>query len=485
MASTHVQSGKGAEPHLVRGISLRSATALNMIDMIGVGPFITIPLIIQAMGGPQAMLGWIIGAGFALCDGLVWAELGAAMPGQGGSYHYLSEIYGPGRWGKFFSFLFVWQLVFSAPLVIASGCIGLALYATFLWPSLDHPIFKMGSVFTFSHATVLAMGACLLALLLAYRQIRWIGRLSQWLWVGALGTLGWVIFAGITHFNPALAFDFPAHAFTFGSGFFLGLGSAMVIAFYDYSGYENSNYMAGEVVRPEWTLPRAIVISIALVALLDVVMNISVIGVVPWRTMLAGSSHSVQNYVISEFMRRIYGSGAAQLVTILILWTAFASVFSLLLGYSRVLFAAARDGNFFPSFSRLHPRGGFPWVALLTLGLVSTAFCLFRLDQVIAALITIRILLQYFMQAVGVVVLRIKRPDLHRPFRMWFYPLPVVIAVVGYFFLLFAPAGALDQLAGGGLVMLSGAALFLIRARRQRDWPFGPPAPSPVDAPHA
>ena len=112
---------------LIRGIGVSSATALNMIDMIGVGPFITIPLIVGAMGGPQAMMGWILGAIFAMCDGLVWAELGAAMPRSGGSYNYLREIYGPRRLGRLISFLFIWQLSFSAPLSVASGAIGLVL----------------------------------------------------------------------------------------------------------------------------------------------------------------------------------------------------------------------------------------------------------------------------------------------------------------------------------------------------------------------
>src|SRR6185369_10583685 len=105
---------------LIRGVGLSSATTLNMIDMIGVGPFITLPLIVGAMGGPQAMLGWVLGALLAVCDGLVWAELGAAMPGSGGSYRYLKEIYGPQKLGRLISFLFIWQLSFSAPLSIAS-----------------------------------------------------------------------------------------------------------------------------------------------------------------------------------------------------------------------------------------------------------------------------------------------------------------------------------------------------------------------------
>src|SRR3974377_1079512 len=125
-------------PQLIRGMGLGSATALNMLDMIGVGPFITMPLIIAAMGGPQAMLGWIFGAVFALCDGLVWAELGAAMPGSGGSYRYLQQIYGSDKLGRLISFLFIWQLSFSAPLSIASGCLGLAGSAAYFWPGLEH-----------------------------------------------------------------------------------------------------------------------------------------------------------------------------------------------------------------------------------------------------------------------------------------------------------------------------------------------------------
>jgi amino acid transporter len=138
--STAEPDGTERDPQLIRGIGLGGATMLNMIDMIGVGPFITLPLIIAAMAGPQAILGWIFGAALVMCDGLVWAELGAAMPGSGGSYRYLNEIYGRGRLGRLMSFLFVWQLTFSAPLSIASGCIGFAMYAVYAFPVLDHTI---------------------------------------------------------------------------------------------------------------------------------------------------------------------------------------------------------------------------------------------------------------------------------------------------------------------------------------------------------
>jgi APA family basic amino acid/polyamine antiporter len=444
-----------------RGLSLRGALALNLIDMIGVGPFITLPLIVAAMGGPQAMLGWLLGAALALCDGLVWAELGAALPGEGGTYHYLSEIFGRERWGKLLSFLFVWQLLFSAPLTIASGCIGLALYAAYWWPALQGG-FGIG---------LAAAACCLLALWLAYQRIGWINRVSQWLWAGVAVTVGWVIFAGATHFHAARAFDFPPHAFALSAGFFLGLGSAMGIATYDYWGYENANYLAGEVVRPERTLPRAVLGSIGIVAALYLAMNVTVLGVVPWRTLLAGAAGDAQAHVISTMMLRIYGPGAARVATLLIVWTAFASVFSLMLGYSRVLYAAAAGGNFFRGFARLHPKHRFPSRALLALGLVAAAFCFLRLDEVIAALVAIRVLLQYLLQAIGLIVLRKRQPDLKRPFRMPLYPLPALAAIAGFLFLLLGPAGAARQLAWGGAVLAAGVAVFAARARRTRTWP--------------
>ncbi len=194
---------------LIRGVALGSATALNMIDMIGVGPFVTIPLIVGAMGGPQAMLGWVVGALFAVCDGLVWAELGAAMPGSGGSYGYLKEIYGPNKLGRLVSFLFIWQLSFSAPLSIASGSIGGASYASYFWPVLDQQFASRNWILQIpllgplqfrwlvSGGTFVAIGLVILAAMLLYRKITAIGWMSKLLLFGVMGTIGWIIFAGL------------------------------------------------------------------------------------------------------------------------------------------------------------------------------------------------------------------------------------------------------------------------------------------------
>jgi APA family basic amino acid/polyamine antiporter len=479
-------------PTLIRGVGLGSATALNMIDMIGVGPFITIPLIVGAMGGPQAMLGWILGAIFAMCDGLVWAELGAAMPRSGGSYGYLREIYGPNRLGRLISFLFIWQLSFSAPLSIASGSIGLAGYASYFWPGLEKQYLAnhwsvslplLGTLqvrWLVSGATFVAIGMVVIATALLYRKITSIGWISKFLLAGVIGTMSWIIIAGLSHFNASQAFSFPAGAFRLSQNFFLGLGSAMLIATYDYWGYYNVAFLGDEVKEPAKTIPRAVLLSIFLVGCLYVVMNISILGVVPWQEIQAGQNNSGL-YVVSIFMRKLYGPWAANLATGLVIWTAFASVFSLMLGYSRVPYAAALDGNYFKAFARVHIEGRFPYVSLLALAGIAVLFCFLSLADVIAGLVVIRITLQFLVQAIGLIVLRVRRPDLPRPFRMWLYPLPALAASVGFLFVLISRTNSLSQIRYALLILISGVSIYLVRAWRQNEWPFGDHVSAPAD----
>src|SRR5438477_1826695 len=467
----------GGSPGLIRGMGLGSATALNMIDMIGVGPFITMPLVVAAVGGPQALLGWVAGALLAVCDGLVTAELGAALPGSGGSYRYLSEIYGPQKLGRLMSFLFIWQLTFSAPLSIASGGIGLAQYATYILPGLGHetkvtlPILGTVEINAIPVALV-AIAVVGLAVFLLYRRITLIERLSKFLWVGVMLTILWVIFAGVTHFDPKIAFDFPTGAFTIRPEFFTGLGAALLVSVYDYWGYYNVCFFGGEVKNPGRTIPRAVLLSILFVAIIYIVMNISILGVIPWREFAGTANTPAQRYVISSFMERLYGPRAGLVATALIMWTAFASVFSLLLGYSRVPFAAARDGNYFRIFARVHPRHRFPYVSLLVMGGIAALFCFFRLADVIAALVVIRILVQFLAQIVGVMVLRVRRPDLPRPFRMWLYPLPALVALGGFIYVLISRKNFLREIRYAAVLVFVVLAIYFIRARMRGEWPF-------------
>ncbi|HVM91772.1 MAG TPA: APC family permease [Terriglobales bacterium] len=469
---------------LERGISLSSATALNMIDMIGVGPFITIPLIVSAMGGPQAMLGWVLGAFLAICDGLVWAELGAALPGSGGSYRYLKEIYGPQSLGRLISFLFIWQLSFSAPLSIASGAIGLSQYAAFFFPSLEHiwstrtgtltlPVIgSLQLTWVLMPATLLAIGVCALTAFLLYRRITAISRLTKLLWLGVMGTIGWIIFTGLTHFHAQQVFDVPPGAFSFSRDFFHGLGAAMLIAAYDIGGYYNVCFLGDEVKEPEKNIPRALLLSILAVAGLYIVMNVSILGVIPWRELAQAGAANSKLYVVSTMMQRVYGHGAASVISVLVMWTAFASVFSLTLGYSRVPYAAALDGNYFRVFGRVHPKHHIPYVSVLALAGVAALFCFLRLADLIASLIVIRIVLQFLVQSIGVIVLRVRRPDLPRPFRMWLYPLPALIAALSFIFILISRPNFMREVRYAAVVLIVGLAIYLVRASRLREWPW-------------
>jgi basic amino acid/polyamine antiporter, APA family len=472
-----------AESKLVRGVGLGGATALNMIDMIGVGPFITIPLIISAMGGPQAMIGWIIGALLAMCDGMVWAELGAAMPGSGGSYRYLKEIYGP-RWGKLFSFLFIWQLSFSAPLSIASGCLGLALYAGYIFPGIQTSVVLKPIVFSVpyfdsleiqlpgSAATAVAIGALMLAIFLLYRRIVSVEKISKLLWIGVMGTIAWVIFAGVTHFDAARAFSFPPHAFVLDRAFFAGLGSALLVATYDYWGYYNVCFFGDEVKEPTRNIPRALIYSIIAVGAIYIVMNTAILGVIPWQEMQTAAKDQSRFYIVSTMMERLYGHTAGVIASALIMWTAFASVFSLLLGYSRVPYAAAEDGNYFRVFAKVHPEHRIPHVSLLILGGITVIFCFFKLADVIAALVVIRIIVQFLVQTVGLLLLRWRRPDAPRPFKMWAYPIPALLATFAFVYVLFGRENFMKEVRYALVIIGLGLMTFAIRAWRVREWPF-------------
>jgi amino acid transporter len=453
-----VRNANGEEK-LVRGLGLKEATALNMIDMVGIGPFITIPLILAAMGGPQAMLGWLVGAVLALSDGLVWAELGAAMPHAGGTYVFLREAFGPRRWGRLLSFLFIWQMLFRAPLSMASGLIGFADYADYLLPGL---VASDGGR-TLAHRLV-AGGVGLVIIFLLYRRITTIGRISLYLWVVVFGTIAWIIFGGLTHFDATAVRDFPRGGFDFWTvAFWAGLGNATLIAVYDYLGYQNVCYLGAEIRQPERVIPRAIIISILSIAALYLVMNVSLISVIPWREAMESK------YIVSAFMERLYGVRAAQGVTVLILVAAFASVWSLMLGYSRIPYAAALDGGFFRVFARVHPEQRFPHVSLLAVGGVTVAFSLlFKLLAVIKALMAIRILIEFVAQAVAVLVLH--RAGAQFPFRMWFYPLPALTAILLWVGL-FVATGERFILIGLG-VLAAGVGVYLLRARVLGEFPF-------------
>ncbi len=437
-------------------MGLWGATSANMLNMIGVGPFITIPLALAAMGGPQAMLGWIVGALIAICDGMVWAELGAAMPDSGGPYYYLLEAFGPRSFGRLMSFLFLWQAVLIGPISIASGAVGFAQYASYLVPWLTSWEMK-----------ALAALVCLINTVLLYRDIKSISVLSIAMWSVVMAAFVWILFGGVTHFHPAVAFHFPPGAFHLSHAFFAGLASATLIAMYDYGGYYNVCLFGEEVRQPARVIPRSILLSIFVIGLLYLTMNISIISVVPYQQAIHSKA------IVAEFVDSIYGHTAANIVTLLILWAAFGSVFAILLGYSRIPYGGAVDGRFFSPFARLHPTKRFPAFSVVAMGLGATVCCcILELEQLIKSMIVIQIMIQFAAQCVAVILLRKWRSDIRRPYNMPLYPLPALIALGGWIFIL-VPSGW-QYIAWGFVLIIFGTIAYLLKARKSQEWPFEP-----------
>jgi amino acid transporter len=442
---------------LERRLNLLQAVSVNMSLMVGIGPFITIPALVATMGGPQSMIGWVLGAAVALADGMVWSELASAFPGSGGTYHFYDAVYANSRAVRLLKFLFVWQFLFSGPLEVATGAIGLAEYLGYFYPTLALPAWRWGAVFpSFSGQVVwgqlAAMGVMATVTCFAYRRIAVAGRLMVGLWIGMLFTVTWVIVTGLTHFDAALAFDFPEWTWGKGGLTSAGLGMALAIAMYNFFGYYQICYLGDEVANPSQTIPRSILISVAVIAVVYLVMNVAILGVLPWREVVASK------YIASDLMLRVHGSRAAALVTAMIVWTALASVYSALLGYSRIPYASARAGHFFQAFAQTHPTGNFPHRSLLLISGIATLACLANLSTVIQALVTSRILIQFVGQIVTVFYLRrtVKGPV--STYRMPLYPLPALIALAGWLFVFCTSEQVV--LAYGLLSLLAGVAAF-------------------------
>lgn len=419
-------------PHHGKRLGLLQAVSVNMAMMVGVGPFITMPLFVAKMGGPHALAAWLIGAIVAVCDGMVWAELAGAFPGAGGTFHFYDEAYGRKTVGRLAKFLFVWQFLFSAPLELASGALGFALYLGYLVPGLDTVVTVVPWTIKAHHLVAVAVMVSVLAL--AWRDVKAAGQLMVVLWLGMLVTVGLMIAGCASQADSGLIStasgqfrDAVGAAFAGDFRLWLGIGGALAIAMYDFLGYYQVCYMGEEVERPARTIPRSILISVLLIGTLYFCMNMSLFAVMPWQD-VAASEH-----IASDAFERLYGGWAGQAMAGLILWTSLAATYSAILGYSRVPYAAARTGHFFRAFADLHPRHAFPHKSLLFLGFIGSLACLANLEAVIAALLTSRIVIQFLGQIVTVFHVR-RTPELRArmTFRMPLFPIPPLIAFVGW-----------------------------------------------------
>jgi amino acid transporter len=438
---------------LERGLDPFGAISANVLNMVGVGPFLTIPLALSAMGGPQAIVGWVLGAFLCLCDGMVWAELGSAMPSSGGSYYYLQQAFGPKSVGLPMSFIFLWQTLLIGPLSIASGAVGFSDYISFIYPRLTH-----------YELVITAVAVCLVNTYLLYRNIRSIDRLTIAITTIVIATCCSVILSGIRHFRASMAFDFTPGAFHMSHAFWAGLGATTLIAVYDYGGYNNVCLLGGEVEQPRKNIPRAVIYSICIVAVLYLLMNISIVGSLDWRVAQYSKA------IAADFMQAVYGRWAGLFISVLVLVVSFGAVFANMLGYSRIPYAAAADGHFFPAFARLDSSGGFPTISLLFMGVFSAVACLLSLTELIKVLIVVQAVFQFAAQCIAVELIRRQHPRATGNYRMPLYPLPALIALIGWIYI--AVSSGMHYLVIGLGMVAAGFGVYLIKAKREQEWPF-------------
>jgi amino acid transporter len=412
-----------------------------MIDMVGIGPFVVIPMVIGFFNSPLFFWAWILGSVIALIDGMIWSELGAKYPLAGGTYNFHRVAFGE-KGGRLMSFLFVWQTSIQAPLVVASGAIGFSQYLRYLLP-VDYVQQKMVSVFII-----------LLLVILLYKKIESIGRISVILWAVTITTILWIIIGGLTHKQVNYSF-WPDDTHDFlKATFWVALGHAGIKTIYSYLGYYNVCHLGSEIKTPGKNIPRSIFISVIGISILYMGLNWSIATVIPWQEAQS------YDFIVSIFFEKIYGAIPARIATALILWIAFASLFAVLLGYSRVPYAAATDGNFFRVFAKLHPAKNFPHVSLLFIAGLAIVFTLsFSLKQTITAILAMRILVQFIGQAVGVVLLRKRFGSASLPFKMWLYPLPVILSIIVWLYL-FVSTGWFAL--WGSLITITGVVLYFV-----------------------
>ncbi len=441
-----------SEQHLSRKISLLQATAINMIDMVGIGPFVVISLIAQTLNGPYFLYAWIAGAFLSVVDGMAWSELGATFPLAGGSYNFLKEGFGK-KGGKLMSFLFVWQTMIQAPLVIASAAIGFAQYLTYIVP--------LNTI----ESKMVSGAVVLLIVFLLYRKIETIGKISVMLWIGVFVIMGWIIIGAFMHGNFLAPIKHINDGLHFNWTFVSALGFASVKSVYSYLGYYNVCHLGGEIINPEKNIPRSMFISIAAICFLYLMMNISVASVLPLHTI------EKSNFVVSEYIHVIAGPTAAIIATGIILWVAFASVFSATLGYSRIPYAAAKDGAFFSVFAKLHPTKNFPYISLLVLGAVAFVFSLlFRLSEVITAILAMRILVQFVGQSIGLLLLHKRKGKSFFKWRMPLFPIPVILAICLWLYIFYSTDVKMMLIAG--IIILAGIITYVIKSKYRNQPPF-------------
>jgi fructoselysine transporter len=426
---------------LKRELSLTHATVLNMIDMVGIGPFVALPIILIAFPGKFSLIPWLIGAALALGDGLVWSELGAAWPKAGGSYIFLQKLF-RGKPGKVMSFLYVVQTTLHTPLVITSACIGFVNYLRYF------------EDLSFIQGKMVMIGIVLMIVFFLYRKVIDVGKIGIALSIIVVTLLLWTIITGAIAFDTNIYLANSATPNKLGSiwsiGFWYLAGNASTKAIYSYLGYYNVCHIGSEIKNPVKNIPRSIMLSVVGIAILYISMQFVISGAVEQKVI---TSENVP--LISMLFQKVYGTQVATIATIMLLVVAFSSLFALLLGYSRIIWAAANEGMHFKVFAHLHPTKNFPDYALLIFGGIAIIFCMIfnKASDVFKFIVVTRIFIQFIPQSIGVILMRINKRQAELPYKMALFPFLIIISILIWLYV-FISSGIQYSLFGLGVIGL-------------------------------
>lgn len=429
-----------------RELSLKYATILNIIDMVGIGPFVTLPIIMLVFPGQWSIVPWIIGAIISLLDGFIWSELGSRWPKAGGSYVFLQKIY-TSKFGRFFAFLYSLQTSLHLPFVLTSACLGLINYLRYLIP-LDYWQGKF-----------IMIAMIVIIIFLLYRNILKIGKIGYWLSFFVFGMLLFTIFTGFISFDANTLHQntqsFKPLGEFWSFAFWFAMGNATTKTVYSFLGYYNVCHIGSEIKSPEKNIPKSIMISIIVIAVLYLAMQFSVSGAIPqsWIT-----DENVP--VVSLLMEKVYGRSVAVGTSFVIIIIAISSLFALFLGYSRIIYTSATEGFHFKFLTHLHPKHHFPDYILLFFGAIAIVFC-FIFDQpsdVFKFIVVSRIFIQFIPQAIGIIYMRMNKVDYEGLFKMPLFP---IISVISWLFIFFT-TGLKYSIFGLGLFAIGGILYVLL-----------------------
>ena len=401
---------------LVRGLGLGSAIAIVIGDTIGTGVFLVASDMARAVGSATLVLiAWILGLLIVLLGAFCYAELGAAFPNAGGPYVYLSRGLGP-LWG----FLFGWMSSFlERPVGMATLAAGFVRFLGFLFPIVNTPLFNshIGRYeFTFTTAQPLAALIVVMVTAVNFFSVRMGGTIQVLLTSLKMGTILAIVVGGVAFGTKHAGSTAPGTTTSFSWGTIGALLTALVPAMWAYNGFNDLGDLGEEIIQPQKNIPRAIIFGLLTVGGLYLTANVVYFHVLPFAQ-VAASQH-----VASDVVRSLSGSRGAAWLTVAMAVSALGALHVVVLTGARIPYAMARDGLFFRFAERLHPSLRTPTGSLIFLGSIAALLALSGTFEELYSLFVFAVWIFFGLAAIALIRLRLKEPNLLRPYRAWGYP---------------------------------------------------------------